>query len=163
MWSFSGKWDERMSRGVLLPEARFTYSKAFCGSVESKVYRRKRRTTFHVRGNMWILIQGSLNEENRWTLHIAVFRNRRWKTWPLILPLKHENALCSEGSLVQPRVLMHVILEFSRVLFCLLWLGLLFALFTRSMKRYKWRRGRAVWSILWQVLLKKTRTEIFIQ
>jgi len=68
MWSFSGKWDERMSRGVLLPEARFSYSKAFCGSVESKVYQRKRRTTFHVRGNMWILIQGSLNEENRWTL-----------------------------------------------------------------------------------------------
>jgi hypothetical protein len=77
IWSFSGQWHERMSRGVLLPVARFSYSKAFCGSVESKVYRRKRRTTFHVRGNMWSLIMGSLNEENRWTQHIAVFRNRR--------------------------------------------------------------------------------------
>ena len=77
IWSFSGKWDERMSRGVLLPVARFSYSKAFCGSVESTVYQRKRRTTFHVRGNMWSLITGSLNAENRWTLPIAVFRNRR--------------------------------------------------------------------------------------
>jgi hypothetical protein len=77
IWSFSGKWDERMTCGVLLPTARFSYCKAFCGSVESKTYQRKRRTTFHVRGNMWSLIMGSLNEENWWTLDIAMFRNGR--------------------------------------------------------------------------------------
>jgi len=37
----------------------------------------------------------------------------------------------------------------SRVFFRLLWLDLLFALFTRSMKRCKWRRGRADWNNLW--------------